>query len=58
MVIFTYIKKIIHVIYLFFILIDVLFSEGKKILISFNLILIFKIFNNMEIIEINGWLNF
>ena len=58
MVIFTYIKKIIHVIYLFFILIDVLFSEGKNILISFNLILIFKIFNNMEIIEINGWLNF
>ena len=58
MVIFTYIKKIIHVIYLFFILIDVLFSEGKKILISFNLILIFKIFNNMEIIEINGWLTF
>lgn len=58
MIIFTYIKKIIHVIYLFFILIDVLFSEGKNILISFNLILIFKIFNNMEIIEINGWLNF
>lgn len=58
MVIFTYIKKIIHVIYLFFILIDVLFSEGKNILNSFNLILIFKIFNNMEIIEINGWLNF
>ena len=55
MVIFTYIKKIIHVIYLFFILIDVLFSESKNILISFNLILIF---NNMEIIEINGWLNF
>ena len=58
MVIFTYIKKIIHVIYLFFILIDVLFSEGKNILNSFNLILIFKIFNNMEIIEINGWLTF
>lgn len=58
MVIFTYIKKIIHVIYLFFILIDVLFSEGKNILNLFNLILIFKIFNNMEIIEINGWLNF
>ena len=58
MIIFTYIKKIIHVIYLFFILIDVLFSEGKNILNSFNLILIFKIFNNMEIIEINGWLNF
>ena len=58
MIIFTYIKKIIHVIYLFFILIDVLFSEGKNILNLFNLILIFKIFNNMEIIEINGWLNF